>query len=185
MILLYGFVVIGFFIVVVVLVMKMGWIKEGGNVDWNDCYFVEMYNCYNQNFKVDSVFVEVYCYEVLEWVFVFNNFYLKNVKLIFDVYICYKDEKLVFEMFDVVDIVLFDNQVYKVVCVKNVILRGLQGKKIGLFVYDWMNIDEWKYFIIVFVKDKELVDLVEKVIGVEGWMIVCCLVGEQVCLFNL
>lgn len=181
---LYGFAAIGLFIAAVALAMKMGWTKEGGTIDRNDRHFAQMHNRYNQNFRVDSVSVEAHRYEVLERALVLNNFYPKNAKLILDAYMQHKDEKLALEMLDAVDIALRDNTSYRNALEKKIIQRSVKGEKTGLSAFDWMNTDEWKYFTSALVKDKKLVDSVEKLTGVEGRMIVCCLVGEQVRLFN-
>ena len=47
-----------------------------------------------------------------------------------------------------------------------------------------MNISEWQDFKIAVAKDTHLIDSVAKVTGVEARLIVACLVGEQIRLFN-
>src|SRR5574343_649442 len=47
-----------------------------------------------------------------------------------------------------------------------------------------MNISEWKDLKIAVAKDKFYIDSVAKVTGVEPRLIVACLVGEQIRLFN-
>jgi len=60
----------------------------------------------------------------------------------------------------------------------------LDAKASGLNAFDWMNIMEWKYFKEAVAKDKRYIDSAAKAAGVESRMIVACLVGEQVRLFN-
>ena len=47
-----------------------------------------------------------------------------------------------------------------------------------------MNISEWQDFKIAVAKDKKLIDSVQNLTGVESRLIVACLVGEQIRLFN-
>jgi len=51
-------------------------------------------------------------------------------------------------------------------------------------VYTWMNISEWNDLKEAIRKDKKIIDSAGKVAGVEPRLIVCCLIGEQIRLFN-
>jgi hypothetical protein len=51
-------------------------------------------------------------------------------------------------------------------------------------VFPWMNISEWNDLKIAIVKDKKIIDSAAKVSGVEPRLIVCCIIGEQIRLFN-
>jgi hypothetical protein len=51
-------------------------------------------------------------------------------------------------------------------------------------MYDWMNIAEWKDFKVAVAKDKKLIDSVAVLCAIEPRLIVACLVGEQIRLFN-
>lgn len=48
----------------------------------------------------------------------------------------------------------------------------------------WMNIQEWDALKVAILKDKVLIDSAAKLTGVEPRLIVGCLVGEQIRLFN-
>ena len=50
--------------------------------------------------------------------------------------------------------------------------------------FEWMNFIEWSYFKEAVTKDKKYIDSAALACGVEPRMIVACLVGEQVRLFN-
>ena len=50
--------------------------------------------------------------------------------------------------------------------------------------FEWMNYIEWSYFKEAVAKDKKYIDSAAAACGVEPRMIVACLVGEQVRLFN-
>jgi len=51
-------------------------------------------------------------------------------------------------------------------------------------VYPWMNIPEWNDLKIAIAKDKHLIDSASTLAGVEPRIVVCCLIGEQIRLFN-
>lgn len=51
-------------------------------------------------------------------------------------------------------------------------------------VFTWMNISEWNDLKEAIKKDKKIIDSAGKVAGVEPRLIVCCLIGEQIRLFN-
>ncbi len=51
-------------------------------------------------------------------------------------------------------------------------------------IYTWMNIPEWNDLKIAIVKDKQLIDSAANMAGVEPRLVVCCIIGEQIRLFN-
>ncbi len=183
-IVLYGFAVYGFFLTFTFFAMKFGWTKDGGNIDQNNRYFQEMHDKYNQNFRIDSVSMAKHRYEVMERILVLNNFYPKNAQQILQVYTEKRDEKLALQMLDAVDLRLRSNQAYRQALQKMKTMTASVKKTTGLSVFEWMNIDEWKHFREALAKDQKIIDSVAKVTGVEGRLIVSCLVGEQVRLFN-
>jgi hypothetical protein len=180
---LYIFALYGFFLVGTYLAMKFQWTKDSGKVDVNNRYFQSMSDKYNQSFKVDSVSVAKHRLEVLNRIIILNEFYPQNAQHILTAYQDTKDEKLVLQMLDAIDIRLMKNKAYQ----KE--MRALRSRKndekiTGLSVYEWMNIAEWKCFKEAVAKDKKYIDSAAQVTGVEPRYIVACLVGEQVRLFN-
>ncbi|MBI1837736.1 MAG: hypothetical protein HYR91_10785 [Flavobacteriia bacterium] len=180
---LYLFALYGFFLVGTYLAMKFQWTKDGGQVDVNNRYFQSMSDKYNQSFKVDSVSMVKHRFEVLNRIILLNEFYPQNAQHILAAYQDTKDEKLVLQMLDAIDIRLINNKKYQKA------MREFKAQKIGkkvtgLSVYEWMNIAEWKCFKEAVAKDKKYIDSAAQVTGVEPRYIVACLVGEQVRLFN-
>jgi hypothetical protein len=51
-------------------------------------------------------------------------------------------------------------------------------------IYEWMNIPEWNDLKIAITKDKKMIDSASYLAGVEPRIVVCCLIGEQIRLFN-
>lgn len=180
----FAFAAIGFFLTVSYAAIQMGWTKEGGIVDSNNRYFQEMQDKYNQDFKVDSATMVQKRYEALERIIVLNEFYPQNAQYILSVLQKGTDSYEVIRMLDAVDLQLKDNKSYQKALSK-IKFNAKRTKEVTtLSAFEWMNIAEWKTFKEAVSKDKKLIDSVAKQTGVEGRLIVSCLVGEQIRLFN-
>lgn len=183
-IILYGFSLYGLFLTVAYFAIKFEWTKDKGMIDVNNRYFQEMSDKYNQSFRVDSVSMQKYRYEALNRIIILNEFYPLNAKYILDAWIINQDEKLTLQMLDAVDLKMKSNQDYQN-ALQQMQKNKLTTQKItGLSVFDWMNVGEWKAFRIAVQKDKKCIDSVAKITGVESRLIVSCLAGEQIRLFN-
>jgi hypothetical protein len=164
--------------------IQLGFTKEGGIVDSNNRYFQEMHDKYNQGFRVDSASLVQHRYEALERIVVLNEFYPTNAQYILSVLQKGENEKEVLRMLDAVDLQLKDNKAY-CKAVSRIKFNARNVKELSaLSVFEWMNIDEWKTFKEAVAKDKRIIDSVANQTGVEGRLIVSCLVGEQIRLFN-
>jgi len=180
----FAFAAIGFFLTVSYAAIQMGWTKEGGIVDSNNRYFQEMQDKYNQDFKVDSVTMVQKRYEAMERIIVLNEFYPQNAQYILSVLQKGTDSYEVIRMLDAVDLQLKENKSYQKALSK-IKFNAKRTKQVTtLSAFDWMNIAEWKTFKEAVSKDKKLIDSVANQTGVEGRLIVSCLVGEQIRLFN-
>jgi hypothetical protein len=184
-ILLYGFAAYGFILTATFFALKFNWTNEKGSVDVNNRYFSEMHDKYDQSFKVDSISMVKHRFEVLNRIMLVNEYYPKNANLILTTYNESKDEKLALRMLDAVDLQLKKNKSYHKAWSK---WKHQDKKKTikttGLSVFEWMNIAEWQDFKQAVTKDKKYIDSVYQVTGVEPRLIVACLVGEQIRLFN-
>jgi len=113
-----------------------------------------------------------------------HEYYPKNASDIMDAWVSSKDEKLALQMLAAIDLKLKDKKSYQKALQRIKSKRKLDAKASGLNAFDWMNIMEWKYFKEAVAKDKRYIDSAARAAGVESRMIVACLVGEQVRLFN-
>lgn len=182
---LYGFAAYGFIITAAYFAVRFNWTNESGSVDANNRYFEEMHNKYNQNFKVDSVSVVKHRFEVLNRIILLNDYYPQNANYILSVYNENKDERLALRMLDAVDLRLKENKRYRKDLAKlDGKLKQSETSKKGVSAFEWMNIAEWKDFKLAVAKDKPYIDSVAMITGVEPRLIVACLVGEQIRLFN-
>jgi len=181
---LYGFAGYGVILVGVFLALKFRITDDKGLVDDNNRYFQQMHDKYNQNFKVDSASLVKYRNEILERINLVNAYYPKNARTILEAWAQSKSEKTALQMLSAVDLKLKDNKSYqrrlKEILAKN---QATNTAKSGN-AFEWMNFMEWSYFKEAVAKDKKYIDSAAAACGVEPRMIVACLVGEQVRLFN-
>lgn len=178
------FAAIGFFLTVSYLAITMRWTDEAGQVDVNNRYFQEIHDKYNQDFKIDSVKVVKQQYEALNRIILLNEFYPKNAQFILAAMQKGGSEVEILRMLDAVDLQLKNDQDYQAE-VRKLRKKAAQNKRVsGLSVFDWMNISEWQDFKAAVAKDKHLIDSAANQTGVEARLIVACLVGEQIRLFN-
>ena len=181
---LYGFAGYGVILVGVFLALKFRITDDKGLVDDNNRYFQQMHDKYNQNFKVDSASLVKYRNEILERINLVNAYYPKNARTILEAWAKSKSEKTALQMLSAVDLKLKDNKSYqhrlKEILAKN---QATNTAKSGN-AFEWMNFMEWSYFKEAVAKDKKYIDSAAAACGVEPRMIVACLVGEQVRLFN-
>lgn len=182
--LLYAFAIAGFFLIGSYVAIQLGLTKESGVVDANNRYFQEMQDKYNQDFKVDSATMVQKRYEAMERIIVLNDYYPQNAQHILSVLQQGADSYEVLRMLDAVDLQLKDNKAYQKALSK-IKFNAKQAKEVTMLsAFEWMNIAEWKTFKEAVAKDKKLIDSVANQTGVEGRLIVACLVGEQIRLFN-
>lgn len=181
---LYSFAIYGFFLVGTYLAMKFKLTNDAGLVDVNTRYYQQIHDKYNQSFKIDSSNIVQYRSEILGRINLLNDYYPKNASDIMDAWVSSKDEKLALQMLSAIDLKLKDKKSYQKALQRIIANRKLDAKASGLNAFDWMNIMEWKYFKEAVAKDKRYIDSAAKAAGVESRMIVACLVGEQVRLFN-
>lgn len=184
LILLYSFAIYGFFLVGTYVAMKFKLTNDAGLVDVNTRYYQQIHDKYNQSFKIDSSNIVLYRNEILGRINLLNEYYPKNASDIMDAWVSSKDEKLALQMLAAIDLKLKDKKSYQKALQRIKSKRKLDAKASGLSAFDWMNIVEWTYFKEAVSKDKRYIDSAARTAGVESRMIVACLVGEQVRLFN-
>lgn len=178
------FAAIGFFLSASYVAIKFRLTDEKGSVDANNRYFDGMEDKYNQAYKLNSEQLKALHFESLDRILLLKKFYPKNAQYILDAWKASNNEVEVKRMIDAVDIQLKSNRAYQQQ--RRQLKRKKQQKESGnlLSAFEWMNIQEWSDFKIAVAKDVALVDSVAQQTDVEGRLIVSCLVGEQIRLFN-
>lgn len=183
-VLLYGFAIAGFGLVISYLAIQMKWTNSKGSVDQNSRYLHEIdkkYDTSKDNVELSAMDQKFEVYKRLE---VLNELYPVNAQFISHAWENGDSITEIKRMLDAVDLVLKDDANYQksVSKIKQSTSSKTTGSTQSAFV--WMNIPEWEIFKEAVAKDKHLIDSVAKVTGVEQRLIVSCLVGEQIRLFN-
>ncbi len=183
-ILVISFAIVGFLLSASYLAIQFRLTDQKGNIDANNRHFQAMEDKYNQSFKLDTSTIDTYQNQALNRILVLNQFYPKNAQYILKVMQEGTAIKEVHKMLDAVDIQLQTNTAY-LTAIQKIQHTALPNDSLKhLSVFEWMNIIEWSDFKIAVAKDKKLIDSVAKQTNVEERLIVACLVGEQIRLFN-
>lgn len=171
----FAFVMIG-----IAVAAKFKWTNDQGKVDVNNRYFAQMANKYNQGFKLDSLNFESEERQMYQRVGLLAQHYPYNAKTILAAYEKSGDLMVALRMLDATNLLLKNDKAYQ----KKV--REIEAKKDDntLSLYPWANYTEWKDFCKYVKADKKAIDSVAKITGVESRLIVMCLVGEQIRMFN-
>lgn len=168
------------FLILTALASHFKWTNDSGNVDLNSRYFSKMADKYNQGFATDSLSIERNERKMFQNIGLLSEYYPHNAKIIFDVYQETKDVTIALRMLDAANLKMQNNKSYQKRLGK--IEEQLENQTVSL--YPWANYKEWKEFCDVVKADKNAIDSVSKITGVESRLIVMCLVGEQIRMFN-
>lgn len=178
------FAIIGFFLTASYVAIKMKWTNEKGSIDANSRYYSDIQDKYNQSFKADTTAVAYQKHHAIHRILLLNKYHPRNAEFILEAYRSGLDEKEVMRMVKAAELELRNNTDYQ----KEKTLLQKELDRWPSFsrksVFEWMNIAEWSDFKIAVVKDKKLIDSAAGLTGVEPRLIVSCLVGEQIRLFN-
>lgn len=178
--LIYGFALYGFTMSVTYLAVKFKWTNVGGVVDENNPYFEVIQE--RKISKKDPEAGSLQDVATLKRILVLEQYFPENAKKILTVYKTKGQAHLATRMLDAVDLRLHSSPKYKEDMKK--LVEELRVKKTQENLYDWMNLPEWKAFKEAVAKDKAVLDSVAEVSGVEARLVVACLAGEQMRLFN-
>ncbi len=161
--------------------------NDPGKVDINDRYYQTIKDKYNQGFTKhkDTSSIEIQNFDVYHRILILNRYYPKNAAHIMNALNTSKNEEEAMQMVRAVEMYLSKNKQYKAEVKKYNESRFKNKPKRNLdSIFDWMNISEWQVFKTAVTKDKRMIDSVANMTGVESRLIVSCLVGEQIRLFN-
>lgn len=171
---------IALFLIFTALAVQFKWTNDSGSVDVNNRYFADMANKYDDGFKMDSLSVERHEAIFLKKIGLLAKYYPYNARNIMNNYHKNGDLKVALRMLDAANIMLKKNKTYQ----KELLALESGTKAKTVSVYAWTNSPVWKDFCKAIVKDKHAIDSVSRLTGVESRLLVMCLVGEQVRMFN-
>jgi hypothetical protein len=184
-IVLYGFAIVGFGLLMSYLAIQLKWTNQKGSVDQNSRYLHDINKQYDEKqASSDEISQTDELLSVFRRIDLLNRYYPTNAQYIIHALNNRDTITEISRMLDAVDLALQDKKSYQ-----NAVLKLSNGRKNSKTLtkksaFEWMNIPEWEIFKEAVAKDKHLIDSVAKVTGVEERLIVACLVGEQIRLFN-
>jgi hypothetical protein len=168
------------FLILTALAVKFKWTNDAGEVDINNRYYEDIASQYGNESKKDSATLARDEYIMFQRLGVLSRFYPHNAKVISEAYQHDKNVYTSLRMLDAVNILLRDNKEF-IRAMKEV---NKKAKFNTGSVYAWSNYTVWKQFCNTIIKDKQAIDSVSRLTGVESRIIVMCVVGEQLRMFN-
>ncbi len=181
-IVLYGFAVFGFAIFSAWSIYKLGLTNNSGMIDRNSRYLAQVGQT-EMSEKTDSNFV-FRADDYLKLV-VLGKLYPHNAELIINGLRNSKNDVQFSQMISACELYLKDINGYESKLNR---ARQIFGQSFvkdnGVNVITWMNAPEWQALKESIIKDSAAINKAAKITGVEPRMIVGCLVGEQIRLFN-
>ncbi len=168
------------FAIFTALAVHFKWTNDNGSVDLNSRYMTNSAEKYNQGFKTDSMSVVKNEYIMFRQIGVLTKYSPNNAKTILEGYHKTGNIEVALRMLDAVNLCMIKNKSYQ----KEIAQIKWDKNDKALSVFAWSNYNEWKQFCKAIKADKHAIDSVSALTGVESRMIVMCLVGEQVRMFN-
>ena len=169
---------IALFLMFTALAVKMKWTNEKGDVDVNNRYFDKVASNYNDD--LDSVNQQYLKARVFQKIGVLSNKYPKNAEIIINAFNKSKDARVAVRMLDAIQLLLKDDKTIQKEFARINSLTSKQSENL----YPWAHSQAWKDFCKAVANDKKAIDSVAHITGVEPRLLVMCLVGEQVRMFN-
>ncbi len=179
------FAIIGFTLTMAFFAVKFHLTNDPGVVDLNDRYFQEIKDKYGRGTDQDTTVLKLSEARLFHNLSVLSRYYPVNAFYIQNAYYKSQNLKEAQRMLEATNLHMQDNAEYHAEVVKfeenNDPNQALLKTK---NIFGWMNIPEWHDFKLAVAKDKQLIDSVANLTGVEPRLIVSVLVGEQIRLFN-
>jgi hypothetical protein len=160
------------------LAVKFKWTNEKGNVDINNRYFSSMAKQYGSDLKSKKANLAREESILLQKIGLLAKYSPLDAAKINNAYFATKEISIAQRMFDAAALLLKDNKLFQ----KE--LRKIKAKSNKKSLFEFSNYTVWKTFCDAVRKDKAAIDSASRITGVESRLIVMCLVGEQVRMFN-
>jgi hypothetical protein len=166
------------FLMLTALAVKFKWTNEKGNVDINNRYFSSMAQQYGSDLKSKKANLAREESILLQKIGLLAKYSPLDAAKINNAYFATKEISIAQRMFDAAALLLKDNKLFQ----KE--LRKIKAKSNKKSLFEFSNYTVWKTFCDAVRKDKAAIDSASRITGVESRLIVMCLVGEQVRMFN-
>lgn len=185
MLVVYAFALAGFGIVGAWLFQTLGFTKNKGAVDENYRYIMEvseMKGLEGKKLSHDEL-NEIWMNE-LSKVVAFGKFYPENARLIMNAALQSNDPTLIDRMIGAASLHLKKDNEYQAFVDKSAEFFSKQPQKQNQNAIPWMATVEWQALRESIIKDTAALYKAAEITGVDARLIVACLVGEQIRLFN-
>ncbi len=178
----YGFALFGLGVFGAWAVYELGLTNNRGLVDKNNRYLASI----SEDSKIVSQdSTAVFNTENYVKLLTLGKLYPHNAKLIIDGLRNSKNDKQVTQMIRACEMYLQNDENYKNLVAKgNSVYGSASVKDNNKNAIEWMNTIEWQALKASIIKDSAAINKAARITGVEPRMIVGCLVGEQIRLFN-
>ena len=179
---LWGFAVFGFGVFAAWGIYSLGLTNNRGLVDKNNRYLASVSTLQQSNTKQgqDKFLIDNYLKLIT-----LSKFYPKNAELILEGLRNAKDDKMLGQMIAACELYMQNDEQYTSLYNKGKEIYGNStSNSNNKNAITWMNAPEWEALKQAILKDRVLIDSAAKITGVEPRLIVGCLVGEQIRLFN-
>ncbi len=179
------FAIIGFGLTSAFVAVKLKLTNDSGQTDLNSRYFKEIADKYEKKHTYISLNINEQELEIYRKILLIQEIYPINAKAVLRNYLKTKNIEETFKMIDAIYLRMQNDTVqFKKLANLEKTIKNTKFTQNNTSVFKWMNISEWIDFKYAVAKDKEIIDSVSKITGVEPRLIVSCLVGEQIRLFN-
>lgn len=167
------------------LIFKLGLTNNSGTVDKNSRYLMEVSEM-NDLAKADTSAqgrLQMDLDQYLKMV-AFGRFYPENARLMMRTMRTCDNPSVVSQMIAAAELYIEDNDEYKnYLSQVDKAYKSVEQRQ-NPNVIPWMATEEWEALKPAIIKDRALIDSAARITGVDPRLIVGCLVGEQMRLFN-
>jgi len=184
----FAFALVGFGLTSAYFAIKWHITDDPGAVDFNDRFYKEIADKTIRNNITDSTYFNFLNNKRAEDYFkvmLIGKFYPYNANLILNVLRSTEDNSIADKLISAVEYKLSNNKEYQdlIKSCNSIVNKSITKDSLENFNI-WMNIPEWNDLKIAITKDKRIIDSAANAAGVESRIVVCCLIGEQIRLFN-
>lgn len=162
-------------------IYKLGLTNNRGAIDRNNRYLAEIATL---DVPSDSLSIQAADADRMIKLAALNKAFPVNGRIIWEASKYCENPAIVDKMIAAAEVYVHDNAEYNALKAEVEALMDKTGTIVDTNVVPWMNTPEWEALKVAILKDKELIDSAAMLTGVEPRLIVGCLVGEQIRLFN-
>jgi hypothetical protein len=177
---IHGLAAFALFIMLTALAVKFKWTNTTGLVDVNNRYYANLANEYGKDQHLSGIDTARREALLLQQIGVLAKFHPADARKISAAYYKTNNLQIATRMFNASRLLLRKNKAFQKE-LKALYHNTMMRRK---SLYAWSNYSVWNSFCKTVQKDKNAIDSAARITGVEPRLIVMCLVGEQVRMFN-